>query len=595
MSRTKGTPAKRTGGEKKSQGATPKKAKVTKVAPQTKTAIKKVVDKGIHNMRYAPLEENLTGRTELPEKYGGPEPKPERKSKKPNPLRQTTAERIEKENLDRRDAYEKKVRERADRDKFQARVDSEEVRQGSEKKVDKAKARSGKKIRKMSAQGKFSEKLKKYKEVKGAKKMSAPATPKKVVKPYVKKVEPVRTASGKRWFDITPTSDQTDVGKKPDPKARSLHKNARIKSLVDLRERTAADMAKGEAQRLTAAERKVAEKKKAQELIDARKNKKPTQIKKKGKKMAGRPKKTKASVDAKLAQADKIYKEELAKSPDEAKKANTEKKSTKAKTTKVVVEETKPKTTKKGSTPKKPAAAKAPKPATVKNPKPTVITSADRAKALADAKAKAPVPKPAGAASATSAAKSPSNLEKAKNVAKGAEKVIKKVPFGKTALKVGKLAVGTKLGAAVTAAGVVAGPLANYLNKSSQKGSVAKGAVGQSRGSVVGWKPDAKKGTTTAPWGKPGNAPGTTAAPKKSTGYRVEHNDTLSGIAAKAGVTLAELRAANPKIKDPKKIFRNTQINIPKGKSAAGSYTGPVPYRPGSKAASDYEASRKKK
>ena len=77
--------------------------------------------------------------------------------------------------------------------------------------------------------------------------------------------------------------------------------------------------------------------------------------------------------------------------------------------------------------------------------------------------------------------------------------------------------------------------------------------------------------------------------------YRVETGDTLSGIAKKAGVTLAELRSANPQIKDPRKIFRNTGVTIPKGKTAAGGYTGPVPYRPGSKAAADYEASRKKK
>lgn len=571
MPRKKGTPAKRSGSEKKSQGPTPKKPKVTKVAPQSKAAIKKVVDKGIHNMRYAPIEEVVTGRTELPENYGG-EAKPERKSKKPNPLKESTAERIERENQLNRDAYEKKARERAARDRFEARVDSEEVREGSQKKVDKAKARSGKKIRKMSAQGKFSAKVKKYKESKSAKKMSASATPKKVHKPYVKKVEPVRTASGKRWFDITPTSDQTDVGKKPEAKVSSLHKNARIKSLVDLRERTAADMAKGESQRLTAAQRKVANKKRAAELLKAETEKKPTEIKKKGKKMAGRPKKTKASVDAKIAKAEAS----LAQSAEEAKKTNeAAKKETKPtkKTAKVTVEETKPKTTKKTSTPKKPKTAKVTKP------------TAPKLQTLAEAKAKAPTPKPAGASTAASkpaAPKPPSNLEKAKSAAKTAEKVIKKVPFGKTALKVGKFAVGTKVGAALTAGTIVAGPLADYLNRTSQKGSVKPGAVGQSRGSVVGWQADKKKGTTTAPWGKPGNAPGTTAAPKKATGgkYRVEHNDTLSGIAAKAGVTLAELRAANPQIKDPKKIFRNTGVNIPKGKKVpAGGYTGPVPYR----------------
>ena len=642
MSRTKGTPAKRTGGEKKSQGATPKKAKVTKVAPQTKAAIKKVVDKGIHNMRYAPIEEVVTGRTELPENYGGnAQPEPKRKSKKPNPLKQTTAERIEKENLDRRDAYEKKVRARADADRFQAQVDSEEVRKGSEKKVDKAKARSGKKIRKMSAQGKFSEKLKMYKEVKGAKKMSAPATPKKVVKPYVKKVEPVRTASGKRWFDITPTSDQTDVGKKPEAKVRSLHKNARIKGLVDLRERTAADMAKGEAQRLTAAERKVAEQKKAQELIDARKSKKPTEIKKKGKKMAGRPKKTKASVDAKLAKADEIYKEELAKSPDEAKKANTEKKSTKAKTTKVVVEETKPKATKKRG------------PRKTKIIKPEVQ---NRANVLDEAKAKAPTPKPvseAKAATVADAGKKPGKISTAAKKATGkvttaigktdTGKVIAqaaKTQVGQTVIKSAKKKVSntTKV---IKVAGKVADKALKYGTLARAGAQVVSGqsekdfrriqelenkiakmkgqkpkytTVGSNKNLVSSIKTDIGTGVNYATFGllgknakdriaelkkmagdtpKSGTKPGTKsstkpgtpgapgAKPSTSTGnkYRVEHNDTLSGIAKKAGVTLAELRAANPQLAN-KGIFRNTGVNIPKGKKVpAGGYSGPVPYK----------------
>ena len=637
MSRTKGTPAKRSGSEKKSQGPTPKKAKVTKVAPQTKTAIKKVVDKGIHNMRYAPLEENLTGRTELPEKYGGPEPKPERKSKKPNPLRQTTAERIEKENLDRRDAYEKKVRERDNRDKFNSRVEHEEDYKEAKKKLDRKKVRKTK----MSAQGKFSEKLKKYKEVKGAKKMSAPATPKKVVKPYVKKVEPVRTASGKRWFDITPTSDQTDVGKKPEAKVRSLHKNARIKGLVDLRERTAADMAKGEAQRLTAAERKVAEKKKAQELIDARKSKKPTEIKKKGKKMAGRPKKTKASVDAKLAKADEIYKEELAKSPDEAKKANTEKKSTKAKTTKVVVEETKPKATKKRG------------PRKTKIIKPEVQ---NRANVLDEAKAKAPTPKPvseAKAATVADAGKKPGKISTAAKKATGkvttaigktdTGKVIAqaaKTQVGQTVIKSAKKKVSntTKV---IKVAGKVADKALKYGTLARAGAQVVSGqsekdfrriqelenkiakmkgqkpkytTVGSNKNLVSSIKTDIGTGVNYATFGllgknakdriaelkkmagdtpKSGTKPGTKsstkpgtpgapgAKPSTSTGnkYRVEHNDTLSGIAKKAGVTLAELRAANPQLAN-KGIFRNTGVNIPKGKKVpAGGYSGPVPYK----------------
>lgn len=80
-----------------------------------------------------------------------------------------------------------------------------------------------------------------------------------------------------------------------------------------------------------------------------------------------------------------------------------------------------------------------------------------------------------------------------------------------------------------------------------------------------------------------------------TTDYKVETGDTLSGIAKKAGVSLSELMAVNKKIKDPRKIYRNTTVKIPaKGKTPTPMYTGPVPYVPGSKAAKAYEASRKK-
>lgn len=107
-------------------------------------------------------------------------------------------------------------------------------------------------------------------------------------------------------------------------------------------------------------------------------------------------------------------------------------------------------------------------------------------------------------------------------------------------------------------------------------GQSSKERISQLQG-MLKKRESANKGTGSAPWGKPGNAPG---AVKKSSGkYRVEHGDTLSGIAQRAGVTLAELRAANPQLKD-KGIFRNTGVNIPKGgtKPTPG-YTGPVPYK----------------
>jgi LysM repeat protein len=75
--------------------------------------------------------------------------------------------------------------------------------------------------------------------------------------------------------------------------------------------------------------------------------------------------------------------------------------------------------------------------------------------------------------------------------------------------------------------------------------------------------------------------------------YKVETGDTLSGIAKRSGITLSELMALNKKIKDPRKIYRNTNVKIPApGKVPNPMYTGPVPYRPGSKEAKAYEALR---
>jgi LysM repeat protein len=49
----------------------------------------------------------------------------------------------------------------------------------------------------------------------------------------------------------------------------------------------------------------------------------------------------------------------------------------------------------------------------------------------------------------------------------------------------------------------------------------------------------------------------------KPTVYTVAPNDTLSGIAAKFGVTTAALLEANPQIKDPNQIAVGDQITIP--------------------------------
>jgi LysM repeat protein len=72
-----------------------------------------------------------------------------------------------------------------------------------------------------------------------------------------------------------------------------------------------------------------------------------------------------------------------------------------------------------------------------------------------------------------------------------------------------------------------------------------------------------------------------TTAPAAGNVYRVNQGDTLEAIAKKAGVSLADLKKANPKAFAQKYIYRNTKVNIPTGgKVPSGGYTGPVPYKP---------------
>jgi LysM repeat protein len=57
----------------------------------------------------------------------------------------------------------------------------------------------------------------------------------------------------------------------------------------------------------------------------------------------------------------------------------------------------------------------------------------------------------------------------------------------------------------------------------------------------------------------------------ESGGYTVRHGDTLSSIAARAGVSLSALRAANPQIRNPNLIFPGQTIALPQ--SGGTSYT----------------------
>lgn len=228
-----------------------------------------------------------------------------------------------------------------------------------------------------------------------------------------------------------------------------------------------------------------------------------------------------------------------------------------------------------------------------KLPKAPLPKSKTKLQTLDEAKAKAPTPKSNSMSaqkfaddkakanlannSKTSTKPSPSNATK---VGKVAGKVVKTV--GKGAYKL----VGGKVGVALSVGALAAGPLFNKMNKDAKTGKMPGG---KNTTSGRGGRPQGFVGPKSSPFKTPMSISGQVSnkgikKPESiSSGkkYRVESGDTLSGIAKRAGVTLAELRAANPQIKDPRKIFRNTGVIIPKGgtKPEPG-YTGPVPYVP---------------
>ena len=211
----------------------------------------------------------------------------------------------------------------------------------------------------------------------------------------------------------------------------------------------------------------------------------------------------------------------------------------------------------------------------------------------------------------------------------GAKSAGKKLTAGAILKGIGKgawKATGGKVGLAVTAAGLAAGPIQRKLSEGTKgrttwdllnegklrpapkttadygravpgggKGKAAAAAAGVAAGAAaMKQRSNQPRITGQGKYKGKGNVP-TINSGGSTTVYKVETGDTLSGIAKKAGVTLSELMEVNKKIKDPRKIYRNTTVRIPsKGKTPTPMYTGPVPYVPGSKAAKAYEASRKK-
>ena len=147
-------------------------------------------------------------------------------------------------------------------------------------------------------------------------------------------------------------------------------------------------------------------------------------------------------------------------------------------------------------------------------------------------------------------------------------------------------AVTGKVGMAVTAASLLGGPLINQLTKDKNRITSADVMKGREQAAIKANAPKVKSRSNQPRITGQGKFIGKGSVPTISSGgatstYRVNAGDTLSGIAKKSGVSLSELMAANKKIKDPKKIYRNTAISIPsKGKVPTGGYAGPVPYRP---------------
>jgi LysM repeat protein len=66
-----------------------------------------------------------------------------------------------------------------------------------------------------------------------------------------------------------------------------------------------------------------------------------------------------------------------------------------------------------------------------------------------------------------------------------------------------------------------------------------------------------------------------TEAPPPTPGlYTIKKNETLSKIATAHGITLEELLAANPQIKNPNKIAEGQQITIPSPSDAPPDQVG---------------------
>jgi len=67
----------------------------------------------------------------------------------------------------------------------------------------------------------------------------------------------------------------------------------------------------------------------------------------------------------------------------------------------------------------------------------------------------------------------------------------------------------------------------------------------------------------------------TVSESESSNTYTVQHGDTLQGIAAAHGLSLAALQEANPQIHNPDVVYPGDHVNIPAGNSTSGASAGP--------------------
>jgi LysM domain/Transglycosylase-like domain len=68
---------------------------------------------------------------------------------------------------------------------------------------------------------------------------------------------------------------------------------------------------------------------------------------------------------------------------------------------------------------------------------------------------------------------------------------------------------------------------------------------------------------------------GLAAGPALASTYTVQSGDTLSGIAARSGVSLSAIEAANPQIHNPNLIYVDQKVHVPDGRSGVTPIPGP--------------------